>query len=96
MPPEALETTHAQDPKSVKVSAKMAVPMRKTMKPIILNLMKRKIHFNDFSPKLFLAGLPIFITLKNMLQYSEPSAIFKQSTMFVFTPKKLQTSRKAD
>ncbi len=84
MPPEALATNHAQNPKMWKVSAKMAVPMRKTTKPIILNLMKRKIHFNDFSPKVSLTGLDIFITLKSMLHntQSHQPYLSNQSSFF--------------
>ena len=64
IPPEALPIIHAHSLKIGKERTKMAVPMRKTENPTILNLMKRKTHFNAFSPKLSLASLPKFITLK--------------------------------
>ena len=94
MPPEPLATTHAQAPTVLKVSAKMAVPIRKTVNPIILNLMKRKSQSNAVFPKLSLAGLPIFIILKNCSIIFRTIAVFKHSTMFVFTQKKLQMSGK--
>jgi hypothetical protein len=67
MPPEALAITHAQVPKMLKVNRKMAVPMRKTMNPTILNLMKRKIQSSAAAPKLFLDGLPTLSHLKNLV-----------------------------
>src|SRR5208283_5665647 len=94
MPPAPLATTHAQAPKVLKVSAKMAVPMRKTVNPIILNLMKRKSQSNAVFPKLSLAGLPIFITLKTCSIIFRTIAVFKQLNNVRFHSEKLQTSGK--
>ena len=58
MPPTPLATNHVNAPKVLKAMAKMTVPTRKTVKPIMLNLMKAKNHFFAFFPKL------IFITQK--------------------------------
>jgi hypothetical protein len=55
----ALATSHVQAPKVLKANAKMAVPTRKTMKPMILNLMKAKSQFFALLLKLFLDGLSI-------------------------------------
>ena len=78
MPPVPLATNHAQAPKMLKVRAKMAVPMRKTVNPTILNLMKRKSHFNAVFPKLFSVDLLMFINTQNLLTVLRTNAIFKQ------------------
>ena len=75
-----------------KVSRKMVVPTRKTMNPTILNLMKRKSHFNAVSPKL-LADLPMFIKLKTCFIVLRALDIFKQSTLFVFTSKNYKQAK---
>ena len=84
MPPEALAITHAQVPKMLKVNRKMAVPMRKTMNPTILNLMKRKSHFHAVSPKPFLAGLPMFITLKKLFHDTQSHCPYLSNQAYLF------------
>jgi hypothetical protein len=71
MPPEPLPITHDQAPRVLKVSAKIAVPIRKTMNPTILNLMKRKSHFHAVAPKLCLAGLFTFDHAPNLLYITQ-------------------------
>jgi hypothetical protein len=83
-PPEVLAIIHAQGPKLLKVSKKMAVPMRKTMNPTILNLMKRKIQSNTVAPKLFLNGRAMFVMPQKLFHNIKVLAIFKQSTLSIF------------
>ena len=76
-----LARNHAQLPKTLKVSVKMAVPIRKTLKPTMLNLIKRAIHLSALSAKPCLTDLLTLITLKNSI-ILRAIAIFKQSTIF--------------